>query len=169
MPLLSELATAQKAAYFLPWLPKDARILEVGSGGGRFAARARALGYADYTTLDLEPSANVAGDVRDWRALGLEPASFDALLAFEVVEHVPCFREMHDLLRPGALLMLTSPAPRWDWCCRVLESLGLTQRRSSPHTHLIHFRHVPLFEPLELRRPGLIAQWGVFRKPETGA
>ncbi len=164
MPWLSNIAREKKTRYFLDRLPKDARVLEVGSGDGWFAEHARARGYARYTTLDTGPAADITGDIRDWRALGLEPASFDAILAFEVVEHVPCFQETHDLLRPGGLLLLTSPAPRWDWCCRLLEAARLTQRRTSPHAHLIDFREVPLFEPVVLRRPLVIAQWGVFRK-----
>ena len=169
MAWLSDVARKRKARFFLSRLPRDARILEAGSGDGRFAASARAAGWTHYTTLDAAAPADLAGDLREWRALGLEPASFDAVLAFEVVEHAPCFQEMHDLLRPGGLLMLTSPAPRWDWACRLLEQLGLTQRRTSPHAHLIDFHDVPLFEPVTLRRPAGIAQWGVFRKPERPA
>ena len=83
----------------------------------------------------------------------------------EVVEHVDCFREIFDMLRPGGLLMLTSPVPHLDWACRILERLGLNQRRTSPHDHLLYFRDVPLFEPLEIRTIGFMMQWERFRKP----
>ena len=47
--------------------------------------------------------------------------------------------------------------------------VGLSQRRTSPHSHLIDFRRVPGFELVDLRRVGLLAQWGIFRKPLGGA
>lgn len=140
-------------------------MLEVGCGDGWLGSHLRARGWTGYTGLDLRAPADVVGDLRDWRRLGLQAESFDAIIAFEVVEHVDCFQEMHDLLKPGGLLMLSSPHPRWDWLCRVLEGVGLSQKRSSPHDHLIDFGSVPLFEPVELRRVALMAQWGVFRKP----
>jgi hypothetical protein len=46
--------------------------------------------------------------------------------------------------------------------------LGLTQRRTSPHNHLIDFRDVPFFEVVSIKRVGLAAQWGILRKPAAG-
>ncbi len=168
MAWLSTYARRGKCRFFLERLPKDSRILEVGCGDGWLGRCLRAQGRTGYLGLDARPPADVVGDIRDWRRLGLEAESFDALIAFEVVEHVDCFQEMHDLLKPGGLLMLTSPHPRWDWLCRVFEALGLAQRRTSPHDHLIDFHAVPFFEPVALRRVALMAQWGVFRKPVGG-
>jgi SAM-dependent methyltransferase len=119
--------------------------------------------------MDLAPPADIVGDIREWRSLGLEPASFDAIVALEVVEHVDCFQECWDLLRPGGLLLLTTPVPEMDWACKLLEALGLNQRRTSPHDHLIHFDDIPLFQPVETSVKGFIAQWGVFAKPPQGA
>lgn len=86
-------------------------------------------------------------------------------MAFEVVEHVHCFREFAELLKPGGLLLLTSPVPHMDWLCKALEKVGLNQKRTSPHDHLIYFKNIPLFEPLETKTVGLMAQWGKFRRP----
>jgi 2-polyprenyl-3-methyl-5-hydroxy-6-metoxy-1,4-benzoquinol methylase len=168
MPILSDYARQAKTRTFFhgePTIPADARILEIGCGDGWLGRVLRAEGWTQYTGLDLAPPADFVGDVRDWRTLGIGPESFDVIVAFEVVEHVPCFQECHDLLRPGGLLMLTSPIPERDWICALLERMGLNQRRSSPHTHLIDFRTIPLFEPVWTRRVGGLAQWGVFRKP----
>jgi hypothetical protein len=55
-----------------------------------------------------------------------------------------------------------------DWFCKVLEAFGLTQRRTSPHNHLIDFHKVPLFETVSIKRVGLAAQWGIFRKRSVG-
>lgn len=165
MPWLSTIARHGKCRFFLSGLPKDSRILEVGCGDGWAGRYLCENGWMHYTGMDLHPPADIVGDIRNWRDLGIRAGAFDAVLAFEVVEHVDCFQAMYDVLAPGGLLMITSPHPRWDWLCRMLEGIGLTQRRSSPHSHLIDFRDVPLFERVNLRRSGLAAQWGIFRKP----
>ncbi len=107
----------------------------------------------------------MVGNILEWRALGIEPESFDVIVAFELIEHVDCVQEMFDILKPGGLLMLTSPLPHMDWMCSLLERLGLNQKRTSPHCHLIYFKDLPLFEPLEIKIMGGMAQWGKFRKP----
>jgi len=169
MPILSTHARRGKLRFFFRDIPKDAHILEVGCGDGWLGAQLRAGGWRHYTGLDLCPPADIVGDIRAWRGLGLDPASFDVVVAFELVEHVDCFQEIFDLLKPGGLLLLTSPHPRWDWACRLLESLGLSQRRTSPHAYLIDFHEIPLFEIVRIRRVALLAQWGVFRKPVSGS
>lgn len=168
MPILSSHARREKLRFFFRDIPRDARILEVGCGDGWLGRKLRDSGWRHYTGLDLHPPADIVADIRAWRALGLEPASFDVVVAFELVEHVDCFQELFDLLKPGGLLLLTSPHPKWDWACRVLERLGLSQRRTSPHAHLIDFHEIPLFEVIRIRRVALLAQWGVFRKPVSG-
>ncbi len=165
MPLLSTIAREKKCRYFLRRLPKETRILEVGCGDGWLGRYLREHGWRQYTGLDLQPPADIVGDIRDWRNLGIAPESFEVVLAFEVVEHLDCFQALYDILRPGGLLMLTSPHPRWDWLCRIFEWAGLNQRRTSPHDHLIDFTRLPLFEPIVIRRVGVMAQWGIFRKP----
>jgi SAM-dependent methyltransferase len=169
MPLLSSYARTQKMQRLMRVVPAESRILEIGCGD-RWAGRwLKAHGWPNYTGLDLHPPADIVGDIRDWRGLGIAPESFDVILAFEVIEHVPCFQEMYDILIPGGLALLTSPAPNADWACRILEWMRLSQRRTSPHDHLIRFQDIPRFEPIEIARVGLLAQWGVFRKPmKTG-
>ena len=164
MPLLSDYARKRKIEYFLDPIPKDARILEIGCGSGWMGEYLKEYGWAHYVGLDLVGPADVVGDVRHWRELGLAPESFDVILAFEVVEHVDCFRECYALLRRGGRLMVTSPVPRMDWAMKVLEGLGLNQRRTSPHDHLVDFRNVPLFERRRIKIVGLLSQWGTFWK-----
>jgi hypothetical protein len=76
---------------------------------------------------------------------------------------------MHDLLKPAGKLLVTPPVPHMDWLCRVLESVGLNQKRTSPHDHLIYFKDIPLFEPFESKTQGLIGQWGKFRAKTRSA
>jgi SAM-dependent methyltransferase len=109
-------------------------------------------------------SSGTSGNGANW---GLEPESFDAIIAFEVVEHVDLFQEAYDLLVPGGALLLTSPVPEMDWAMKLLEAANLNQKRTSPHDHLIDFRDIPLFEPVEIRRVAALSQWGILRKPDS--
>ncbi len=164
MPLLSDLAQRKKVEWFFARVPRDARILEVGSGAGWLGPALRARGFTRYVGLDLEPPADVVGDVNQWRALGLAPESFDVVAAFEVVEHVDCFRACHELLAPGGALFVTTPLPSRDWIMQVLEAVGLNQRRTSPHDFLVDLRTVPHFAERKVRIVGGLAQWAVLRK-----
>ena len=164
MPLLSDYARRKKIQHFLAGIPKDARILEVGCGSAWVREYLTSNGWTGYVGLDLAPPADIVGDITNWRTLGLEPASFDVIIAFEVVEHVDCFRECHDLLKPGGRLMLTSPVPHMDWVMKMLERAGLNQKRTSPHDHLVSFRHVPLFAEKQITVVKGLAQWGIFTK-----
>jgi cyclopropane fatty-acyl-phospholipid synthase-like methyltransferase len=164
MPLLSRYSRRMKCRWFFRDMPLSADILEVGCGAGWLKQWLAAQGWLRYTGLDLHPPADITGDVRDWPALGLARESFDVIVAFEVVEHVDCFQALWELLRPAGRLMLTSPVPERDWICRLLETAGLAQQRTSPHSRLIDFRVIPGFEAMRLRRVAMLAQWGVFRK-----
>lgn len=165
MPAFSDLAQRKKIKHFLEPLAKDARILEIGCGSRWVGDHLRANGWTNYTGLDLAPPADIVGDIRDWPNLGLAPASFDAIIAFEVIEHVDITNEALALLKPGGLLLLTSPVPHMDWAMKLLEKVGLNQPRTSPHDHLVYFDRLPAFEPVSLLRRAGLSQWGILRKP----
>lgn len=164
MPLLSDIARARKLRRFIDPIPKNASILEIGSGGGWVGEHLRKNGWTGYLGLDIVAPADVVGDVREWKLLGLAPESFDVIIAFEVVEHVPCIPDCHALLKPGGRLLLTSPVPHMDWVMKGLEAVGLNQRRTSPHDHLVYFTDVPWTGSREVWRVGGLAQWGIFTK-----
>lgn len=166
MPFISTFAQRKKLDFFFSSVPKSARILEVGAGSGEVKRGLQARGYKNYKSLDIKAPADIVGDILNWRALGLKPESFDIIIAFEVVEHVPCYPQIFELLAPGGKMVLTSPAPRWDWACKILETLRLCQKRTSPHDHLVDFRTIPLFEPESLKRFFVLSQWGVFKKAD---
>jgi SAM-dependent methyltransferase len=111
-----------------------ARILDAGCGTGRNLAEFASLGHAQ--GIDPAPEA-----VEACRARGLEvtraplerlpfgDASFDLLLATDVLEHVAddlgALRELRRVAAPGALLLVTVPAHPWLW---------------SPHDDALHHR-----------------------------
>lgn len=165
MPALSDYAKRKKIEHFLNPLPKDSRILEIGCGSKWVGEYLKANGWTNYVGVDLSPPADVVGDIKDWAALGLTGKSFDAVIAFEVIEHVDITREAFDLLRPGGFLLLTSPVPHMDWAMKILEWLGLNQIRTSPHSNLMYFERIPLFECVSLLRKAGLSQWGILRKP----
>jgi SAM-dependent methyltransferase len=167
MPILSALSRTKKLAVIAKHLKPASEILEVGSGAGWFSLRLRRLGH-HVTTIDLVPPADIVGDILNWRQLGLEEHSFDAIVGLEVIEHVDCTAAMRALCRPDGLIFLSSPHPSWDWVMQLLESVGLNQRRTSPHTNLVDFRSLP-FDPVDLTRPAWIHQVGVFRNSARSA
>jgi SAM-dependent methyltransferase len=121
-------------------------------------------GWQHYESLDLVPPADFVGSILDWQELGLQPESFDVIIAFEVVEHVDCFEACYQLLKPGGRLLLTTPVPRMDWALRILEAVGLNQKRTSPHDHLVDLRNAPCFARKDVKIVAFLSQWGVLWK-----
>lgn len=166
MPALSAYAQRKKVDFFLKPISRDASILEIGCGSMWVSDYFRSRGHPNYVGLDVVPPADIVGDIKQWPSLGLKAGSFDVIVAFEVIEHVDFTREAFDLLKPGGLLMMTSPVPHMDWAMRLLEVVGLNQRRTSPHDNLTYFEKIPGFECVSLARKAGLSQWGILRKPD---
>ncbi len=158
---ISEISRRRKVRLVEEHVPRGSKILEVGSGDGWMSAQLRASGYS-ITTIDLEAPADVVGDINEWDSLGLTPDTFDAAIAFEVIEHVDCLEALSSLCRREGLIILSSPHPRWDWVMKILEFVRLTQRRTSPHDHLTDFGQIEL-PAVVFRRPMYIHQVAIFR------
>ena len=164
MPLLSDFSRKKKIKYFLEPIPKNARILEIGAGQGWVGQYLKQNGWKYYVSLDLVPPADIIGDVRNWRTLGLRAESFDYIVMFEVVEHIDCLQECYDILKPGGKLCITTPVPSMDSILKVLEAIGLNQKRTSPHDHLINLREVSIFKVKHIKIISFLSQWGIFEK-----
>lgn len=107
------------ASAYLHGVPPGA-LLDVGCGDGAFAAAMQARGW-DARGTDFDPAAAAAArrlhrlqvDVGDLRDLAFPAASFDAVTARHVVEHVidpiAFLAECWRLVRPGGRLVLVTP------------------------------------------------------------
>ena len=160
-PLVSEISRRRKLRLLARHLRPGASVLEVGAGSGWFSQRLREMGH-HVTTLDLHPPADIVGDIARWETLELRPDSFDVVVALELIEHVDCLAALRSLCKVDGLILLSSPHPDWDWVMKILESLHLTQRRTSPHSHLTDFSRIRM-EPVVRRRPMFIHQVAIFR------
>jgi len=109
----------------LDGLPPGTRFLDVGCGTGHHVGLLRERGF---DVVGVEPGeelrrraqANNPGasiEDGDVEAMGFETASFDGVLAIEVIRHVPhpdrAVAEIARVLRPGGIAVITA-APRWS-------------------------------------------------------
>jgi SAM-dependent methyltransferase len=164
MPILSHLAQKKKIDFFFPAIPNQAAILEIGNGSGWAGDYLKCSGRIGYRCIDLNPPADIVGDIGEWKTLGLAPESFDFIIAFEVVEHVDIYPACEALLKPGGSLLVTTPLPHADWIMKTLEYLGLNQKRTSPHSNLHYLRSTGSLERQTYRIVAGLSQWGIFRK-----
>ena len=163
MPLLSNLAKIKKINFFIKTIPKNNNILEIGSGDGWLKKYLVGNGWKNYVGIDTKPPSDIIGDIKNWEGLGLKNESFDIIIAFEVIEHIDCLKECYNLLKNNGLLMITSPVPYFDWICKLLELIGLNQKRTSTHK-CVYFSKIPYFKPIKIKNVGFLAQWGIFKK-----
>ena len=151
------------------------RVLDLGTGGGRHAFEAMRRG-AQVTALDADEAevkdvaalmaslldvdqavlrTDGAGSplVGDALALPFRSATFDRVIAAEVLEHIPedniAISELARVLRPGGTMAVT--VPRW-WPELLLWALS-DEYHSNPGGHIRIYRRSLLIE--RLRNAGL--------------
>jgi 2-polyprenyl-3-methyl-5-hydroxy-6-metoxy-1,4-benzoquinol methylase len=131
--------------------PPPGEMLEVGAAAGLFMTSAQRAGW---TVRGLEPLPAPAAFARE--RLGLDvleetvetapfaPASFDAVAMFETIEHVldpvGVLTAVHRLMRPRALLVLTTP----NWEAFSRHALGSQWAVISPAEHIYYFSEATL-------------------------
>jgi SAM-dependent methyltransferase len=104
---------------FLAGVASGGRVLEVGSGDGKFVARMRAAGL-DAWGIDPSPAACAAARELGVEAVSvgvdaaeIEPASQDAVVLWHSLEHFqdpgPALRRIRAWLRPSAPLVVAVP------------------------------------------------------------
>jgi 2-polyprenyl-3-methyl-5-hydroxy-6-metoxy-1,4-benzoquinol methylase len=118
-----------------PWIPEGARVLDIGSGDGELFRR-----LADRVSGGVGIDPDLAAPIEFDRvrllpgsfpaALAGEPA-FDAITMLAVLEHVPPGEQpafaaaLARHLRPGGVVVLTTPSPLVDRILDVLLFLRL--------------------------------------------
>ena len=157
-------AQKKRLKFFKHHFTDGLKVLEVGSGSGWLKPELVALGINDYIGIDVNPPADIVGDINKWRSLGLSANTFDVIVAFEVVEHVDCFSSCHALLKPSGKMLVTTPLPQTDWILKITEAFGLNQKRTSPHNHLIDLRTVSIFPCKQISIVLGLGQWAVLQK-----
>lgn len=124
-------------------VPRGGRMLNVGAGEGdidpMLASFASELESCDINEADVAQASranawvpNLRYSVQDSEALAFEAASFDVVLALEVIEHVAhpqaMLSELARVLKPGGTLVLTCPSvrfpPTYDPINAALAPLG---------------------------------------------
>jgi SAM-dependent methyltransferase len=114
------------------------RVLDVGAGTGATSLALRRFGTV--LGIDLSPEAmQIARDRglavarMDATNLALPDASFDVVVALDVLEHldddVACVRELVRVLRPGGVLLVTVPAYNWLWSSHDVANRHLRRYR----------------------------------------
>jgi ubiquinone/menaquinone biosynthesis C-methylase UbiE len=116
--------TAQRnAAFFLPHLKPEMRLLDAGCGPGSITiGLADAVAPGETVGIDASPeaiaaardlassrdAANVRFEVADIHALPFDDASFDAAFVHAVLQHLPdpllALRELRRVLKPGGVI-----------------------------------------------------------------
>ncbi len=162
--LLTRRARRMRGNHFLDSIRNEDEVLEIGCGCGWVKEYLLDRGHSRYVGLDLHAPADIVGDIREWRQLGLREAAFDAVIAFEVIEHVDCLDICHRLLKPGGRLMVTTPLPSRDWILRIMEGIGLNQHRMSPHINLTDLRQIVGYRDVNIRIVAGLSQWAIMTK-----
>jgi SAM-dependent methyltransferase len=123
----------QKLALLRRSAPPPARVLEAGAGQGRFVIMARAAGYEaegfepSKAGVEIARGRGVELERASLEDAELEPASFDAVVLWHVLEHLEdpdaALDRARGWLRPGGTLLLGVPniaglqarigGPRW--------------------------------------------------------
>lgn len=79
------------------------------------------------------------------------------------LEHGDLAAAMRALVKPGGVLVATTPVPRFDWVCKGLEGARVLQKRTGEHVNLVDLRGYPGFEVVDWKVKGFISRWGILR------
>lgn len=153
--------------FFHDYLDPLSRILELGPADGAAEPYLREAGFHAYTRLDRQPPADLVGEVRAWRELGLAAGSFEVVLAFDLPSWEGGAEACVELLAPGGLLFATAPLPGRAPFARALAALGVGPAPRRPAVAALDLAALPGLRPLALRRRAFVEQWAKLRKPLT--
>jgi len=133
----------------------EGKLLDYGCGGGSYLSRMRDFGW-QVTGMDMSPAAveecqkqNLNATVGIAPDQTFEPATFDVVTLWHVLEHVPSptqtLKQIHTILKPGGKFVLASPNYQtWlrSWLGNCWYPIDLPR-------HLTHFGKTTIKEMLE--------------------
>jgi SAM-dependent methyltransferase len=151
MRLLDRVLQNWRARVARPWVPKGARVLDVGCHQGEFL---HGLGDRIGPSVGLDPLVRPQPGERHallpqlfTEPLAYPDASFDAVVLLATLEHIrdtaPLARECRRLLRPGGRVIITVPSPRVDTILAVLCRLRMLDGMSLEEHHGFDPRTAP--------------------------
>ena len=131
------------------------RVLDLGCGSGGFTARLSALGHevvgVDTSTSGISAAKRAHAGL-DFRTSADEVASFDAVVALEVIEHCYSPRafvaSMVRAAKPGGVLVLTTPYHGY-WKNLLIALFGKSDAHYDP---LWDHGHIKFFSERSLRK-----------------
>lgn len=136
----------QRTSLLEPWHS----ILEVGAGIGKLCDALVRLGYTNLIGTDISKAAIEYGKQKfgqinlshmDVTRLEFPDQSFDIVLSFDLVEHIPNiglhFAEVYRTLKPGGKYLLQTPNLFCNalYCTLRYQGLAWRQYHPSPQTH----------------------------------
>jgi 2-polyprenyl-3-methyl-5-hydroxy-6-metoxy-1,4-benzoquinol methylase len=131
------------------------KVLDAGCGGGLLLNQLAARYGVDGSGVDLAPlavqRAKACGDpklryrVAQLERLPCKDASFDAVVSFDVLEHVQdkeaVLKELLRVLKPGGRFLFYAISKRdaltWHWCLRAASFGRLGQDNEAGHVHAL--------------------------------
>lgn len=133
--------------------PDAGRILDFGCAAGYFLEMAKEKGWqiagVELSQEMAERASQALGITVENSLSSVPQSNFDAVTLWEVIEHVPQpveqLRQLFAQLRPGGVLMLSTPNNGHWQAIRKPESWGVYR----PPSHLIYFRESTLRSALE--------------------
>jgi len=107
----------ERAGELLAGLPQGSRVLDLPAGRGAMTQRLSDMGLAveggDLFPEMFQPEGLVCHQVDMHKQLPFDPASFDAVVSLEGIEHIEnpfaFVRECNRILKPGGTLLVSTP------------------------------------------------------------
>lgn len=140
-------------------IPVGSKILDAGAGECQFKKFCSHLNYvsqdfAQYDGIGNEGLQTGTWDntqldiVSDITAIPVDDGSFDAVMCTEVLEHVPdpvaALKELHRVLKPGGLLLITAPFASLTHFAPYHFATGLSKYFYEHHLNILGYDFVDL-------------------------
>lgn len=143
----------------LKQIPAGSKILDAGAGECQFKKFCSHLNYVSQDFAQYDGSGNEGLQTGTWdntqldivsdiTAIPVDDGSFDAVMCTEVLEHVPdpvaTLKELHRVLKPGGLLLITAPFASLTHFAPYHFATGLSKYFYEHHLNILGYDFVDL-------------------------